>query len=136
MLRCFALTCFNLGAIRTFTIRNYLHQAVGVSSVMFRCKWVCFGDSDLTSCTWSRYIWCFSETIFIGSNIKVGHSPSKKISFIYFKESPLKMMKNAFYFILIALFVLKILKLLSWIFGHVEKRKMRLVSKFMTSQLV
>ena len=36
-------------------------------------------------------------------------------------ESPLKMMKNAFYFTLKALFVLKIFKFLSWLFGHVEK---------------
>ena len=34
-------------------------------------------------------------------------------------ESPLKMMKNAFYSILKALLILKILKLLSWLFGHV-----------------
>ena len=32
------------------------------------------------------------------------------------------MMKNAFYFILKALFVLKIFKFLSWLFGHVGKR--------------
>ena len=32
------------------------------------------------------------------------------------------MMKNAFYFTLKALFVLKIFKFLSWLFGHVEKR--------------
>ena len=32
-----------------------------------------------------------------------------------------KMMKNAFYFTLKALFVLKILTFLSWLFGHVEK---------------
>ena len=37
-------------------------------------------------------------------------------------ESPLKMMKNAFYFTLKPLFVLKIFKFLSSIFGHVEKR--------------
>ena len=37
-------------------------------------------------------------------------------------DSPLKMMKNAFYFTLKALLVLKIFKLLSSIFGHVEKR--------------
>ena len=37
-------------------------------------------------------------------------------------ESPLKMMKNAFYFTLKARFVLKIFKLLSWLFDHVEKR--------------
>ena len=34
-------------------------------------------------------------------------------------ESPLKMMKNAFYFTLKALFVLKLFKFLSWLFGHV-----------------
>ena len=37
-------------------------------------------------------------------------------------ESPLKMMKNAIYFTLKALFVLYIFKLLSWLFGHVAKR--------------
>ena len=37
-------------------------------------------------------------------------------------ESPLKMMNNAFYFTLKALFVLKIFKSLSWLFGHVEKQ--------------
>ena len=36
---------------------------------------------------------------------KVGFSPSKKNYFICFNESPLKMMKNTFYFILKALFV-------------------------------
>ena len=36
-------------------------------------------------------------------------------------ESPLKMMKNAFYFVLKALSVLKIFKLLSLVFGHVGK---------------
>ena len=30
-------------------------------------------------------------------------------------------MKNAFYLILKALFVLKIFKILSWVFGHIEK---------------
>ena len=34
-------------------------------------------------------------------------------------ESPLKMMKNAFYFTLKALFVLKIFKFLPWLFGYV-----------------
>ena len=33
-------------------------------------------------------------------------------------ESPLKMMKNAFYFTSKPLFVLKIFKFLSWLFGH------------------
>ena len=52
-------------------------------------------------------------------------------------ESPLKMMKNAFYFILKAIFVLKIFKCLSWLSAHAEKRldwKIRLISKFLASQ--
>ena len=45
----------------------------------------------------------------------------QKFYFIYSNESPFKMMKNAFYFILKALSVLKIFKILSWIFRHIEK---------------
>ena len=37
-------------------------------------------------------------------------------------ERPLKMMKIVFYFTLKVLFVLKIFKFLSWLFGHVEKQ--------------
>ena len=48
------------------------------------------------------------------------HLP-KKLLFISFNESSLKMMKNAFYFILKPLFVLKIFKFLSWHFVHVEE---------------
>ena len=52
-------------------------------------------------------------------------------------ESVLKVMKNAFYFILKSLFVLKIFKFFSRHFGHVEKRpdlKDKVNSKFMTSK--
>ena len=52
---------------------------------------------------------------------KVGVSPSKKKCAICLIESALEMMENAFYFILKALFVLKILKFLSRLFGHVGK---------------
>ena len=45
--------------------------------------------------------------------LKVGLSPSKKTCVICFIERSLKMMKNAFYFILKALFVHKIFKFLS-----------------------
>ena len=48
------------------------------------------------------------------------HLP-KNFVLICLIESPLKMMKNVFYFILKALFVLKIFKFLSGLFGHVEK---------------
>ena len=44
---------------------------------------------------------------------KVGLSPSEKMCVVFFIESPLKMMKNAFHFILKALFILKIFKFLS-----------------------
>ena len=50
--------------------------------------------------------------------LKVGLSPSKNFFVICLTESPLKMMKNAFYFILKALFVLKIFKFFSRLFGH------------------
>ena len=50
---------------------------------------------------------------FVKSMFKVGLSPSKNFFVICFIESPLKMIKNAFYFILKALFVLKIFKFLS-----------------------
>ena len=46
------------------------------------------------------------------------HLPKK---LCYLIESPLKTMKNAFYFILKALLVLKISKLLSQLFGYVAK---------------
>ena len=36
-------------------------------------------------------------------------------------ESPFEMTKNAFYFILKVLSVLKVFKILSWLFGHVGK---------------
>ena len=45
----------------------------------------------------------------------------KKNCFICFNESPLEMMKNAFYLISKALFVSKILKIFSSFFGHAEK---------------
>ena len=56
------------------------------------------------------------------------------LSFLFFKgslsglrqflatESPLKMMKNVFCFIPKALFILKIFKFSSWLFGHVSKQ--------------
>ena len=45
----------------------------------------------------------------------------QKNVFIFFIDSPSKMMKNAFYYILKALFVLKIFKFLSWLFEHAWK---------------
>ena len=51
--------------------------------------------------------------MYLYVSLKVGLSPSKKNCVVGFIESPLKIMKNAFYFILKALFILKIFKFLS-----------------------
>ena len=52
------------------------------------------------------------------SRFRVWLSPSN-LCFICFNESSLERMKNDFYFILKSLFVLKVFKFLSWLFGHV-----------------
>ena len=54
-------------------------------------------------------------------NLKPGPHLPNNFLFISFNESPLKMMENAFYFILKALFILKIFTFMSWHFGHVEE---------------
>ena len=70
----------------------------------------------------ARYPHTMSKRIpHLYSDIKVRLSPSKGNCFICFNESSLKMMKNVFCFTMKALFVLKILKFLRWLFGHVEK---------------
>ena len=52
---------------------------------------------------------------------KIGFIASKKIVFINFNQSPLKLMKNAFYFMLITLFVVEIFAFLFCYFGYVGK---------------
>ena len=47
---------------------------------------------------------------------------SRKVCFIYLNENLLKMMKNAFYFTLTVIFVLKIFNFCPDLFGHVAKR--------------
>ena len=54
-------------------------------------------------------------------------------------ENPFKMMKNAFYSMLKALFVPEIFTFLSWLFDYVEKhldKNLSLTSEFMTWQTV
>ena len=48
-----------------------------------------------------------------GALLKLDSHLLNKIIFVCFNESPLKMMENAFYFIIKALFVLKVFKCLS-----------------------
>ena len=49
------------------------------------------------------------------------HLPPQKNHLIAPKKSPVKIVKNTFYFILKALFVFKMFKVLSWLFRDVEK---------------
>ena len=74
-----------------------------------------------------------SSTV-IANGLKSDSNLPKKLCFICFNDSPLKMMKNAFYFTLKALFILKIFMTPwpCWKNGLI--RKTRLISKFMTSR--
>ena len=53
--------------------------------------------------------------------LKLDTHLSKRFCFICLIEGPLEDMKNAFYFILKSLFILKIFRFLSQLFGHVGK---------------
>ena len=64
-------------------------------------------------------IFCRRNLVF--TSIGVKDPPSGLRQFLT-TESPLKVMGNAFYFVLKAFSVLKIFKFLSWLFGHVGKR--------------
>ena len=84
---------------------------------------VCFGF-QVVIIKYLRICFAFNSYFLTLFNIllvtfKVGLSPSKKNCVICFIERPLTMMKNGFYFILKALFVLKIFKFLSTL--HVGK---------------
>ena len=70
---------------------------------------VCFNQFSKRMAAWLL----LTFLIFFTQPIKVGLSPHKKNCIICFIESTLKMMKNAFYFILKVLFVLKIFQFLS-----------------------
>ena len=69
------------------------------------------------------FIMCTVKFIFVSR--RIFDLPPIKTWIIWFKDAlsfALKIMKNAFYFISKALFVLKTFKLLSWSFGHAAKR--------------
>ena len=72
------------------------------------------------------------------SSVHLLKSDSHLLLSLYVDNSPSKVIKNAFYFILKSLSILKIFKFLSWHFGHVWKttllNRLSLTSKFMTLQ--
>ena len=61
------------------------------------------------------YVWWNCVFVFYCNLVKAGPSSSKNIFVICFIESFLKLMKNAFYFVLKAYFILKIFTFLSWL---------------------
>ena len=77
--------------------------------------------AEFFKCCWNNLILGPSISWFYFRTIKVAFSPSKKNYFISFNENPLKMIKKSSYFNIKALFVLKIFKFLSWLFGHMKK---------------
>ena len=81
----------------------------------------------------------FSEPTWMypGSELRSDSHLRKNLCYLL-DWNPFKMMENDFYFILKALFVLKIFKFLPWLFWSCRKnsliRKIRLTSKFMMLQ--
>ena len=99
-----------------FENHNILIVGDFIPSVIRMCEYSLYGS------TCNIFPVMFLQTFKTNEEkiIEVGLSP-KKHCVICFNESPSKMMRNAFYFIIKALFGLKIFKFLSWRFGHVGK---------------
>ena len=119
--------------ILSFSFENMIFVAEVILFIKKFYKKIYFIESLLTT-EFCYLFFYFSFTLFTlmnkffftGNNFLPclkpdSHLPRKEIYIICFIESPLKVTKNAFYFILKALFVLKIFKFLSWLFGHVGK---------------
>ena len=143
-----AITFCGLKFLRHFHFAGFLNNILFSWHFKFGFQRTCYNSRQFNFAVWPKYhnlwhfdcaiVWkshamCVSFQYFRNiynisgkskkpkSKLKVGLSPSKKNCVICLLESPLKIAKNAFYFILEALFVLKIFKLLSWLFGHVGK---------------
>ena len=138
LLGCFVYSNFNdisahPGQWKKLTKYKSVHLRIHITFSTAPEKWE-YLFHYLSLLTQRLYIWK-GEWFF--SLTSGSHLPKKKF-IISFNESPSKMMKNDFYFILKALYALKIFKFLSWLFGHVEKtaslEKKRLILKSMTSQ--
>ena len=115
--------------------RNFLFKS-GISKFPLVAHYFCASSFNFLrpSNKWIVYDLFVLKTLDLKAGAKLQQCEIKKFSrslksdshlknflFISFNESPLKMMKNAFYFVLKALFILKIFKFLSWHFGHVAE---------------
>ena len=63
----------------------------------------------------------FHTGVCTNEKCELKSDPPKKFALFASFKTFVKMIKNPFYFILKARFVLKIFKFLSWLFGHVER---------------
>ena len=105
------------------TPRNILWWTENFLSSLYMHLNECTGllpkHSKLQKSTWNGVDnWCASNVSFISKYCFTVLLLSISAGSL---KSPLKMVKNAFYFILKALFILKIFKFLPWLFGHIEK---------------
>ena len=119
------ISCFKFW--KSYVLFFFLWPALWIKSSLLSLFSICtiFFNSCVASSF--RYVFENNKAIdFLSKNffwlcLKIGLLPSEKNFLICFNDRPWKMMKNAFYFILKALLVLKVFKFLSWIFGHLEK---------------
>ena len=95
-----------------------------LNSIIAFFKKIHFGDlGPLIS--FSFRIWLYQKKWYIFPHlIKVGSCQMsyRLLHLVYFNESHLKMMISVFYLMLKAVFVLKILRFLPWLFDYVVKR--------------
>ena len=114
MMKFLALTSYLLARITLTLISSF-----AITSCFQKVNFPRFNLVHLHSRT--RYVRFLKNSLFYVET-HLGLSPSKNNCVICLIENLLEMMKNAFYFILKALFVLKVFKFLSRLFGHVGKK--------------
>ena len=78
------------------------------------------GMKGLPSMWWMKVSLRKEKILLKDENLKP-NTPSRKVSFIFFNESPLEVIKYAFYFTLKVIFILKIFKFLSSLFCSCRK---------------
>ena len=124
---CFSLCLFVLYMPRHWVVLVILRNfSLSKFQLVHKVNWRKNDDSELNllkrwlgSHTW--YL-SFSQILYLRLTFVLFKGALSSLRQFLATESPLKMMKTAFYFTLKALFLFKIFKLLSWLFGHVEKR--------------
>ena len=107
VMRLFLTLKMKLAAIGSDVLGRLGDQYTGLGAQTLAVKKICFKFS-IFSCI-STEVLIIDFTMQLKSD---SHIP-KKFFIICFSDSPSKMMKNAFYFILKALFILKVFKFLS-----------------------